>query len=197
MLKDKANHVALLTDPAINKYIDTIIYSSGRMSALIDDLLAFSRLSQDNLRFEQVDLQALLQQIWLDLEISVQEKNAELRYSGEPVITGVPLLLGQLFQNLISNSLKFAHKDRTPVITVHTVREQVDGEYFTHITFVDNGIGFKNAYAEKIFEVFQRLHTKDQYEGTGIGLAIVKKIVSLHHGRIHAVGIEGEGAGLR
>jgi len=100
------------------------------------------------------------------------------------------LLLGQLFQNLISNSLKFAHSERTPVITIQVVK----AGNVTRIIYSDNGIGFKNEYAAKIFEVFQRLHTKDQYEGTGIGLAIVKKIVSLHKGEIRAYGKEGEGA---
>ncbi len=112
-----------------------------------------------------------------------------LHYSGLSEVTGVPLLLGQLFQNLISNSLKFAHSERTPVITINTVKEG----NVSRIIYSDNGIGFKNEYAEKIFEVFQRLHTKDQYEGTGIGLAIVKKIISLHKGEIRAYGEEGKG----
>lgn len=187
LLKDKAGSAL---EPAADKYIDNIIYSSARMSSLIDDLLAFSRLSQDNLQWEPVNLDALLQQIWLDLEISVKEKEAVMHYSGLSEITGVPLLLGQLFQNLISNSLKFAHTARTPVITINAFKE----DNVIRIIYSDNGIGFKNAYAEKIFEVFQRLHTKDQYEGTGIGLAIVKKIVSLHKGEIRAYGEEGEGS---
>jgi light-regulated signal transduction histidine kinase (bacteriophytochrome) len=186
LLKDKAGQGL---EPAADKYIDNIIYSSARMSSLIDDLLAFSRLSQDNLQWEPVNLNALLQQIWLDLEISVNEKDAVMHYSGLSEIAGVPLLLGQLFQNLISNSLKFADTARTPVITINAVK----AGSVTRIIYSDNGIGFKNEYAEKIFEVFQRLHTKDQYEGTGIGLAIVKKIVSLHKGEIRAYGEEGRG----
>jgi light-regulated signal transduction histidine kinase (bacteriophytochrome) len=99
-----------------------------------------------------------------------------------------------VFQNLIANSLKFAHPERHPFIEIHCEHLTQENRDFCRIHYRDNGIGFKQDYAEKIFEIFQRLHTKDKYEGTGVGLAIVKKIVSLHNGTICATGKEGEGA---
>ena len=182
------------TDAASERYLNNIIHSSGRMSSLIDDLLSFSRLSQSAIEFTPVDLNRLLQDIVQDLEIPVAEKGATINVGELPVIDGVAIQLGQVFQNLISNSLKFTHPERAPLIEIHCEHVTLDHKEFCKIVYSDNGIGFKQDYAEKIFEIFQRLHTKDKYEGTGVGLAIVKKIVSLHNGTIRAEGREGEGA---
>lgn len=180
--------------PELQKYLDNIISSSTRMAELIDDLLVFSRVSQSNPKFIKVDLNQLMQQIVQDFEISIIEKKATINYSTLPVIDGIPSQLGQVFQNLISNSLKFTHPHRKPVIQI--VCELAGSEEFKQckISYSDNGIGFKNHYAEKIFEIFQRLHSKDEYEGTGVGLAIVKKIITLHKGTIKAYGRENEGS---
>ncbi|HEV7329922.1 MAG TPA: PAS domain S-box protein [Flavisolibacter sp.] len=191
MLRDKMEDNI---DASSERYLNNIIQSSGRMSKLIDDLLGFSRLSQTNIQFSRLDLNQLLQEILQDLEIPIAEKSATIKIGELPQIDGIALQLGQVFQNLIANSLKFAHPERKPLIEIHCEHLTIEGREFCRIHYKDNGIGFKQEYADKIFEIFQRLHSKDKYEGTGVGLAIVKKIISLHNGTIHAVGKEGEGA---
>jgi PAS domain S-box-containing protein len=180
-------------DEPLQKYTDNIIQSSGRMTTLIDDLLVFSRLSQAEIPFEWVDLNLLLTQIVSDLEITISDKNARINLGELPVVSGIALQLGQVFQNLISNSLKFSHTDRSPVINITSSVIEKGGVQFNRINFTDNGIGFDNTHAEKIFEIFQRLHNKDKFEGTGVGLAIVKKIIAMHHGEIRGHS-DGEGA---
>lgn len=191
MLKDKLYQQL---DTSSNKYLDNIIGSSERMITLIDDLLSFSRLSHSSMQFEKVDLNKLIYQITDVLEIPIKEKEAEINVHSLPTINGMPLQLGQLFQNLLSNSLKFSHPARRPVIDINTEELVLEEKALYRIIYKDNGIGFKPEQAEKIFEIFYRLHSKDKYEGTGVGLAIVKKIVSLHGGEIKATGIENEGA---
>jgi len=176
------------------KQVNNIISSSRRMATLIDDLLDFSRLSQVEHKFEKVDLQKLLDRIVDDYEIEITSKRASIEYTDLPIIWGIEFQLGQLFQNLVSNSLKFMHAERTPVINISSEIIIEDNKEVARIIYRDNGIGFNPAYNEKIFDVFERLHTKDQYRGTGVGLAIVKKIVSIHKGTIEAMGIENEGA---
>ena len=190
LLKDK---IGTTLESSLSRYLNSIISSSERMVRLIDDLLSFSRLSQTNVLFERVDLNSLLHQIMDDLEIPIKEKDAHIEVQPLPVIEGNPLQLGQVFQNLISNSLKFAHIERKPIITIGAERLTQHKETYYKITYHDNGIGFSPEQAEKIFEVFYRLHTKDKYEGTGVGLAIVKKIISLHKGNVRAKGVENEG----
>ena len=191
LLRDK-NEAAL--DDSSQRYLNNIIQASGRMSNLIDDLLTFSRLSQANIEFQRVDLTELLHGIVQDLEIPIQEKAATITIGELPVIDGISLQLGQVFQNLISNSLKFSRPDVPPVIRIDAILEGNGSAQVCHITYEDNGIGFKQDYSDKIFEIFQRLHTREKYEGTGVGLAIVKKIVSLHNGQIRAFGEEENGA---
>jgi len=191
MLRDR---VGSTLDQTSNRYLHSMINAASRMSNLIDDLLSFARLSQDNFTFERVDLSALLRQTLEDLELSINEKKAMFHIAQLPVIDGIALQLGQVFQNLISNSLKFAHPDRSPVISINCTSERIPGNTIFTITYTDNGIGFKQEFSEKIFEVFQRLHTRTEYEGTGVGLAIVKKIITLHNGQIAARGREAEGA---
>jgi len=191
LLRDK-NEAAL--DESSQRYLNNIIQASGRMSNLIDDLLTFSRLSQTNIEFQPVDLKELLLGIVQDLEIPIQEKTATISIGELPVIDGISLQLGQVFQNLISNSLKFSRPDVPPVIRINSKVEGHGNAQVCRISYEDNGIGFKQDYADKIFEIFQRLHTREKYEGTGVGLAIVKKIISLHNGDIKAFGKEDEGA---
>lgn len=177
-------------DESMLKYTDNIIQSSERMTRLIDDLLVFSRLSQSEIELENVDLNVLLSQIVSDLEITISDKHATIRFERMPVVKGVALQLGQVFQNLISNSLKFSHPNRNPEIVIGCSTIEKAGVSYYRIKFVDNGIGFDNTHAEKIFEIFQRLHSKDHFEGTGVGLAIVKKIITMHGGEIRAHGSE-------
>lgn len=180
-------------DALMTKYTNNIVQSSERMTQLIDDLLIFSRLSQTDIMVDTVDLNVLLSQIVSDLEITISDKNASIRFSKLPVVKGVTLQLGQVFQNLISNSLKFSDPRRHPVIEVTASVIEKNGMPFNRINFTDNGIGFDNSHAEKIFEIFQRLHSKDTFEGTGVGLAIVKKIVTMHGGEIRGHS-DGSGA---
>lgn len=180
--------------PQAQENIGRIINIAGRMSTLINDLLDYSRLSVDN-AFQPTDLNEIIRDIIIDLEYSIAEKSALIEVSSMPVIDAIPGQMRQMFQNLISNSLKFIRPGLLPVIRISTDydEEASEGAECT-ITIVDNGIGFDEAYLGKIFTIFQRLNTKDTYEGTGIGLAIVKKIVEKHFGTITAKSSEGAGA---
>lgn len=185
---------------AVN-YVERIINSSARMTTLVNDLLSFSRLSVNHL-FKSTDLNLLLKDILTDLELVIQEKNAVINIGKLQEIEAVPGQMRQVFQNLLSNALKFSRKDVPPVINVKS--EVVAAKSFdspltengsyARITISDNGIGFDEQYRDKIFTIFQRLHTKEKYEGTGIGLAITKKIVDKHNGLITASSVEGEGS---
>lgn len=178
LIKDRYLH----NNDEASVYLDKVIRSSERMSSLIDNLLNYSRLSASTL-FQPTDLNKLLEELLSDLEISISEKKAVIRHNVMPVIDGVPSQLRQVFQNLISNGLKFSRKDVPPTIniTADYVNEKSadapglsEGKY-CRISFEDNGIGFEEEFIDKIFVIFQRLHTRDTYEGTGIGLAITKK----------------------
>jgi two-component system CheB/CheR fusion protein len=182
-------------------YLNRIINSSSRMTNLINDLLRFSRLSQSSF-FEQVNLEVIIKEILSDLEILIHEKNAVVSVSPMPVIEAVPGQLRQVFQNLLSNAFKFSGKGVQPIINITATRlkekkfeseADPDGP-FVCISITDNGIGFDEKYLDKIFVLFQRLHTKDQYEGTGIGLAVTRKIIDKHNGLITAHSREKEGA---
>jgi len=201
MFSQMLNDKYLKNDDAATEYINRIISSSSRMTKLINDLLSFSRLSVDSL-FEPVNLNALLDEVLSDLELAIQEKNALVKVDNFPVIDAVPGQMRQIFQNIISNALKFSKKDEKPVIKVEGTRIRDkkfnspadDHGGFLRIKISDNGIGFDEQFRDKIFTIFQRLHSRQEYEGTGIGLAICKKIVDKHNGIITAQSRENEGA---
>lgn len=182
-------------------YLDRIISASARMTKLINDLLTFTRLST-NSSFENVSLNRLVDEVMSDLELAISEKHAIIEVDDLPKIDAITGQIRQVFQNIISNALKFSKKDERPriKITAELVdRCSIDAEPvkkgdFCRIVIRDNGIGFDNQYAQKIFTIFQRLHSREQYDGTGIGLAITKKIIDRHHGLIAASGRENEGA---
>jgi signal transduction histidine kinase len=174
--------------------------SAERMRNLINDLLNYSKLSADTF-FETVDLNDLIQDTLQNLEIAISEKNAALSADVLPSIEAVPGQMRQVFQNLIGNALKFSKKGTPPVISIRggyigknslTAPWTTGGEYI-RICIVDQGIGFDEMYLSKIFTIFQRLHTQNEYEGTGIGLAIVKKIIEKHNGLISAKSKPNEG----
>ncbi|GAA4332761.1 chemotaxis protein CheB [Flaviaesturariibacter amylovorans] len=182
-------------------YITRIINSSARMTKLINDLLAFSRLSVNHF-FEVVDLNAIISEVLSDLELAISEKGATVDVGPLPQIDAVPGQLRQVLQNIISNSLKFTVPGRTPYIKVRSesvaafdleAPADPSGRY-CRLTLADNGIGFDEQYANKIFTIFQRLHSREKYEGTGIGLAITKKIIDRHNGLITAHSRENEGS---
>ncbi|HKH63596.1 MAG TPA: response regulator [Flavitalea sp.] len=187
--------------PDAHKYMSKVINSAERMRSLIDDLLNYSKLSVQ-LQFSKLDLNEILATTLADLEILIEEKGAEVTTSGLPKIEAVPGQMRQLFQNLISNALKFSKANSIPKVKIWSERvsekslnavPSSKGE-FVRIFIEDNGIGFDELYLDKIFTIFQRLHVRSDYEGTGIGLAIVKKIVEKHDGIIGAKSKEGLGA---
>lgn len=183
------------------KYLDKMISSSFRMKTLIDDLLLYSKLSNKSAMFTSVDLNKIIHQIQDDLEIQVREKKARIDVGELPVLPAVAGQMHQFFQNLISNSLKFIH-GRAPVISISQVpvdkkmamKLGIEPEDYACICLRDNGIGFDSKYNEKIFGVFQRLTTDTSYPGTGIGLAICKRIAENHNGFVYAEGVPDKGA---
>ncbi|KAA2243598.1 PAS domain S-box protein [Chitinophaga agrisoli] len=183
-------------------YLDKIIASSERMKQLINDVLNYSMLSSDQLKYEQIDLQRLLQELTEDYELIIQEKQVKLVFEELPAIEANKGQIRQLFQNIISNAIKFTRDHVQPHIVVSSRRinarsidahEQFDGP-FCRISIKDNGIGFDEKYMANIFSLFGRLNSRDMYAGTGIGLAIARKIVEKHNGLITAHSIEGIGS---
>lgn len=172
------------------EYLKIIHTVSGRMRNLIKDLLAFSQISKSEIAFDNVDLNEVARFALQDLQLPIEEKEAVINIQPLPTVIGDESLLRQLFENLITNSLKYSRKDVTPEITISY--QQVDNNH--EIIFSDNGIGFDEKYTPQIFKLFQRLHARDQYEGTGLGLAICLKIVEIHRGAIRATSSEGKGA---
>ena len=175
-------------------YLDKIQHATDRMFTMIDGVLTYSTLNASKAPIEKIDLNDLIKQIETDLEIAIQQKNARLNAAPLPVIEGAGILIYQLFYNLINNSLKFAKADVEPEITFTAAVIREKDKDVTEITIADNGIGFDKAYAEKIFDAFARLHPKDKYEGTGLGLALCRRIAERHHGSMYAAGNTGEGA---
>jgi PAS domain S-box-containing protein len=186
-----------------NRYYAKIATSAKRMGQLIQSVLNYSRLSQTRELLLPTDLNIVLENVLADYELLIEEKKAVIRYDRLPIIQGIELLLGQLFSNLIGNALKFS--DTEPLISI-TWRiidgqelkkllpaEDPSGNYL-ELTFKDNGIGFDQQYSEKIFNIFQRLNSREEYAGTGLGLALCKKIVEHHRGYIHAKSELGRGA---
>ena len=199
-------------------YLEKMVNSSERAQNLIDDILEFSSLSAGNVNFGPVKLNTVVEQVLSDIEVLVNNTGAEIKADPLPAIDGIESQLGLLFQNLITNAIKFGKDDLPPQINIHAsivkgnelpedyVKDKKphfsilhnsrfwDHEKFCRITVADNGIGFDEAYLDRIFSLFQRLHGKQTYEGTGIGLAICKKVVDIHHGVITAKSKPGEGA---
>ncbi|KIC95705.1 response regulator [Flavihumibacter solisilvae] len=188
-------------NPEAHRYMNKVIASCERMRSLIHDLLNYSRLSGTSVYCE-TDLNNLLRETITDLELVIGEKKAKLIIEDLPAVEAIPGQVRQVFQNVISNALKFSRSGVAPQIRIWGERtSRLDswghsdpvGEYL-RIYIQDNGIGFDEIYLNKIFTIFQRLHGRDEYEGTGIGLAIVKKIIEKHHGLLTARSSVGEGS---
>jgi signal transduction histidine kinase len=164
--------------------------AAGRMRALIDDLLMFSRVSTKARPFTAVDLSETVAYVLTDLEVALEESGAQLTIEELPTIEAEPMQMRQLLQNLLGNALKFRRDGVMPEITVRAT--VADG--IAELTIADNGLGFDAQFATRIFRAFERLHGTSAYPGTGIGLALCRKIVERHHGTITADGHENEGA---
>lgn len=197
---DRLRRQYLKDNGEADTYMEKILTSSQRMSILINDLLNYSRLSGEG-HFHITDVNVILEELRSDLELLIHEKNATINIDRLPKMEVIPGQFRQLFQNIISNSLKFSRQGVPPVINITAellAQNSLDAEVsaegkYCRFRISDNGIGFNELYREKIFTMFQRLHSKESYEGTGIGLAIVKKIIEKHHGAIAAYSKEGEG----
>ena len=197
-------------------YLEKIVQSSGRMQRLIDDILEFSSLKAQKKNYQVTDLNQVTAQVLSDMEVKISATNAIITLQTMPEVEAIPSQMGQLFQNLISNAIKFRQENEQPQIIITSMLLSADQitnygwtdaknlsragysynwsrEQFVKIEVKDNGIGFNEAYKEKIFEIFQRLHGNKTYEGTGIGLAICKKIIDNHHGVISVESKPGEG----
>jgi two-component system CheB/CheR fusion protein len=186
------------------KYIDKVSASAARMAGLIRDLLDYSRLTQKSLQFERTDLNEILKHVLNDYEVLINQKQASIKADNLPRLEAIPLQMNQLFFNLVGNALKFTKRNVAPFITI-TVKDLEEEKKATfkslnphkkycEITVRDNGIGFNQEYADKIFTIFQKLNEKSMYGGYGIGLALCRKIVDNHSGIIYAEGNLKEGA---
>ena len=183
-------------DPDSEKYFGKIINSSRRMQKLINNLLDFSRHTVSTNDFKKTSLNELVKNVVTEMEVEIEKSNATINYEDLPVVSAVPGLMQQLFYNLFSNAIKFRKPSVDLVIDVKAEKmNPVDlskfykygrGRDYYKITVQDNGIGFDDKYAEDIFRVFKRLHSYQEFEGTGVGLSICKKIVEKHNGFIRA-----------
>ncbi|HSZ72220.1 MAG TPA: response regulator [Cytophagaceae bacterium] len=184
------------------KYIARIQTATSRLQALIKDILTFSKVSIDKTVFVKSDLTPLVKDVLLELEGLIQEKKATVTLDPLPTFSINPNLMRPLFYNLIHNSLKYSKKDVPPVIRIYSEQESSSDKLnptenknkYRRIFITDNGIGFEQVFSEQIFDMFKRLHNQNEYEGTGIGLALCKKIVEEHNGFISAKSNVGEGS---
>ncbi len=190
------------------RYVERMQSSAGRMSTLIQDLLNYSHISIRPQTLNRISLAEVVNRVLVDLELRIQETNALIEIGSLPTVMGDASQLGQLFLNLFGNALKFQEPgstDAVPLIRVQsrqvsaddlptTVKQVNPAQLYHCIDVSDNGIGFDEKYAERIFQVFQRLHGKNEFIGTGIGLAICEKVVTNHGGAITATGTPGRGA---
>jgi chemotaxis family two-component system sensor kinase Cph1 len=197
----------MMTDPVVAdapplmNSLQKVSKSADRMRILLDDILQFSRIKYTRESLHTVNLNQILHNVLRDLEEKIAERNAIISYENLPEVHAVDFLMVQLFSNIIQNSLKFASSERQLAVTVTASKEPELVMYSTNIychwiRFSDNGIGFEQQYAEKIFKVFARLHNQDEYGGSGVGLALCKKIMQTVGGTIWANGKLNEGADL-
>ncbi|MBN1523013.1 MAG: substrate-binding domain-containing protein [Spirochaetales bacterium] len=174
----------------IGDYLHRMQRAAYRMQNLIDDLLDYSRVGRKPHPFEQLDLKTLCAQVLVDLELAIKRNGAAVQIDDMPVIDAEPIQMRQLFQNLIGNALKFRRENVPPHIRIFS---ESSGDGWCLIQIADNGIGINPEFRDRIFGVFERLHSINEYEGSGIGLSICKKIVDYHQGEITVESIEGEG----
>lgn len=170
--------------------------SASRMQTLLNDLMCYSQLRETETAFKEVDLNVILSEVREELKEEMEETKGFIEFSNLPIVRGISFQLHQLFLNLFRNSLKFSKADTIPLLKVSISKEQADldlpsletGKTYYKVSVSDNGIGFNNDHAQTIFNVFKRLHSAKKYTGTGIGLAICKKIMENHDGLITAKG---------
>lgn len=186
-----------LTDETFD-YVDRIQNSAQRMQVLIDDLLTYSRVTTKSSPFSLINLNEIVAQVVSDLEVRIEKSQGKVEWKDLPSLQADPTQMRQLFQNLLSNALKFKMPDVNSLVTVEAkiFENSPLGRQgpACQITIRDNGIGFDEKYLDRIFTIFQRLHGRHEYEGTGIGLAVCRKIIDRHGGFITATSVPGQGA---
>jgi len=175
-------------------YLSKIQNASDRMLVMMDGVLRYAGMDGILQDIETIDLNNIIQTVETDLEMVMQKKNAVIKRDELPKIEGYSVLIYQLFYNLISNALKFSKTDIHPIIEITYSQETYMNGMYVRLIIKDNGIGFEQEDAEWIFQSFARLNAKENYEGTGLGLSLCKKIVDRHHGLLSAVGKPGAGA---
>jgi signal transduction histidine kinase len=180
----------------LNSNLNKIMRASERMQLLINDLLRFSRNTASDEDFTIIDLNKLMTEVVTDMEIELEKTKAVITIGEFPMIWGIPSQMGQLFQNLVGNALKFQKENEPPVISIlpDPGNQATKPGNICRIIISDNGIGFDQRYADEIFIVFKRLHSYHEYQGSGVGLSICKKIVERHGGAIHAESRQGTGS---
>lgn len=189
-------------EPTARKYLERINSAAQRMSQLVRAVLDYSRLSVSEIVLEPVDLNTILDNVLNDLELPISERDVKIVSAKLPVVKGIPVQLHQLFLNLLSNAIKFSDKDPRITISTRSMPPRENSQYqglqpgieYAEIMIEDNGIGFEQKYAARIFTIFQRLHGQKAYPGTGIGLALCKKIVDNHFGHIRVESEQGKGS---
>ena len=183
-------------------YLERMLNAAGRMQTLIEDLLSFSRVTTQAKPFVALDLNGIAREVLSDLEVRLEQVQGRVELAELPIVQADPTQMRQLLQNLIGNALKFHRPDEKPVVKVFARPLAVPAEasgrpakpQFFQLVVEDNGIGFEEKYLDRIFTVFQRLHGRGEYEGTGVGLAICRKIAQRHGGDITATSRPGHGA---
>jgi signal transduction histidine kinase len=178
-------------DDESSRFIERINVATDRMFTMIDGVLSYSTTNAVNQKAESVSLNEVVNNIQVDLEVALQSKAGVIAHENLPTVEGAPVLLYQLFYNLVNNSLKFARPGMPPRINISS---EIHGDGTARILVTDNGIGFEPRHASRIFETFTRLNPKDQFEGTGLGLSLCKKIIERHGGTIEATAILNQGA---
>ena len=190
-------------EPDVQLYLNRMLAATDNMRMLIDNLLEFSRTSRISEPFVKTDLNNIISEVKADLELKIEETSTNITSEVLPVIDAIPMQMRQLFTNLFTNAIKFKGEGATPKIDITSSElsnEEKDSNHLRHniryfkIIVKDYGIGFDQEFSMKIFQIFQRLHGKAEYPGSGIGLAICKKIVENHSGRIFAESEPGKGA---
>ncbi|HUQ65927.1 MAG TPA: ATP-binding protein [Flavitalea sp.] len=190
-------------EPDVQLYLNRMLAATDNMRTLIDNLLEFSRTSRISEPFRRTDLNNVISEVRADLELKIEETSTTIKSDTLPVVDAIPLQMRQLFTNLFTNAIKFKGEDALPEIEIKSAELSDEEKEENHlnqntkyykINVKDHGIGFDQEFAMKIFQIFQRLHGKAEYPGSGIGLAICKKIVENHSGRIFAESEPGKGA---
>lgn len=191
LLKDRFSHELSETPQT---YLLKIVHAASRMKVLIVDILNYSRLSSNDNHYVMTDIKAMIDELLVDLELTIRKKNARITVADFPILEVNPGQMRQVFQNLVSNALKFSKPDVPCVVEIFHGAALKDSEAerelpgaYCHIHIKDNGIGFDEKFSRTIFNLFEKLHSKDDYDGSGIGLAITKKIIEKHGGRINVM----------